>query len=234
MALRVPPESHLLIQSFLDLPDERIQAVLDGLKKAGSKFNVYDLAREVSVRAKVPRRMADGLVQLLAGLYTARERQDISLEAFLDDEVGPGIKNDLVAQADKANAKEEIEARWTKFRQFLKVALALEGTVGTAAKTGRVMTEHERIFVDARILTDVRPIFHQDLSEKPNAAVLVHMLRITTRDIFAKQQAEYFALDSNDIRLMKQLLDRAIKKEETLTSLMKGSGVEVLVPKGIF
>ena len=53
-------------------------------------------------------------------------------------------------------------------------------------------------------------------------------------DIFTKHQAEYFALDANDIRLMKQILDRAIKKEETLISLMNGSGVEVLVPKGIF
>jgi hypothetical protein len=64
------------------------------------------------------------------------------------------------------------------------VALALDDTVGTAAKAGPVLTEHERIFEDARILTDVRPIFHPDLSEKPNAAVIVHMLRLTTRDMF--------------------------------------------------
>jgi hypothetical protein len=151
----------------------------------------------------------------------------------LDEQVGPSLKTHLVAQADKVNAQ-EIETRWAKLKQFLMVALTLDETVGTAAKTGPVMTEHERVFVDARVLTDVRPIFHPDLSEKPNAAVLVHMLRITTRDIYKNETAQYFALDSNDIRLMKQLMERAIKKEETLTNAMSGAGINVIAPKGVF
>jgi len=114
------------------------------------------------------------------------------------------------------------------------VALALNDTVGVAAKAGPVMTEHERIFEDARILTDVRLIFHPDLSEKPSTAVVVHMLRLTTRDMLGHRQAQYFALDSNDIRFMQQLLDRAIKKEETLKQLMKSSTVEIIEPKAFF
>ena len=112
--------------------------------------------------------------------------------------------------------------------------MTLDATVGTAAKTGPVMTDHDHIFVEARILSDVRFVFHPDLSEKPDVAVVVHMLRITTRDIFGAHKAEYFALDSNDIRFMKQVLDRAVKKEDTIIRAMEGSGVEVLTPKGIF
>jgi hypothetical protein len=97
-----------------------------------------------------------------------------------------------------------------------------------------VLTDHERIFQDARVLTDIRPIFHPDLSEKPKTAVLVHMLRITTRDIFGNQKAQHFALDANDIRFMKHLMDRAIKKEETLKNLMNSSGISVIAPKEFF
>ncbi len=145
-----------------------------------------------------------------------------------------------MVQEGKAGAKgapptpEEAEDRWAKFRKFLMAALVLDDTVGTAAKAGPVLTDHERIFVDARLFTDIRPIFHPDLSEKPNAAVLVHMLRITTRDILGNQKAQYFALDANDIRFMKHLMDRAIKKEETLDSFLTASGVNVIVPKELF
>jgi hypothetical protein len=234
MALQVPPQFHVPIRSLLELPEERLQAILEALKQSGSKFNVYDLASDVTSQTGISRQITDGVIQALAYFYLAKERQALALEAFLDEQVGPGLKNVLVAQADKAAAKEEIEARWTRFRKFLVASLALDDTIGTAAKAGPVMTEHERVFVDARILTDVRPIFHPDLSEKPSVAVVVHMLRITTRDIFRNYQAQYFALDSNDIRLMKQLMDRAITKEETLTNVMGDSGLHVITPKGIF
>ena len=76
--------------------------------------------------------------------------------------------------------------------------------------------------------------FIPDLSEKPQSAVIVHMLRLSTRDVYGHKQAEYFALDSNDIRLLKQLMDRAIKKEETIKSVMTNSGVGVIMPKEFF
>jgi hypothetical protein len=33
---------------------------------------------------------------------------------------------------------------------------------------------------------------------------------------------------------MKQLMDRAVKKEETLISAMKSSGIKIITPKGFF
>jgi uncharacterized protein (DUF1778 family) len=243
MALRFTQQNLLHIQSLLELPEERFQAFLDALRKAGPNFNFYDLAAEVSSRSKIPRSLTDSVVQTLAQLYLARESQATPLETFLDEQVGPALKNHLVAQPDKAEifdaARVEIrsaesESRWTRFREFLMVAMSLDDVVGTASKAGPVLTEHERIFVDARVLTDIRPIFHSDLSENPNAAVLIHMLRITTRDILRKETAQYVALDSNDIRFLKQLMDRAIKKEETLKKLMKSAGINNIEPKGIF
>jgi hypothetical protein len=112
--------------------------------------------------------------------------------------------------------------------------LSLERSVGTAAKAGPVLTQHERIFVGARIMTDLRPIYHLDVSEKPDAAVIIHMLRITQRDNFGVHSDQYFALDSNDIAAMKELIDRAEKKEKTLKSIMQNSGVTVLDPKFFF
>jgi hypothetical protein len=194
----------------------------------------------VSHRTRIPRRISEGVVQALAALYVTRENQAVPLERFVDEQVAPALKGGLVAQPEKPDAvaiariADEVEVRWTKLRSFLMVALALDDTVGAAAKAGPVMTEHERIFQDARVLTDLRPIFHPDLSERPHTAVVVHMLRLTTRDIFGEQNAQYFALDSNDIRFIRQLMDRAIKKEDTLKKLMEGSGVEVIAPKGFF
>jgi len=77
-------------------------------------------------------------------------------------------------------------------------------------------------------LTDLRPIFHFDISEKPSAATVVHMLKITHRDHYGKKYDSFFALDSNDLVSMKQVIERASVKEETLREVMKDTGVTVL------
>ena len=233
MALRVPDRQIEHIKQFLDLPDDKIEGFLDALAKVRPQFNIYDLSDEISGRLELPGDLTLGIARVLQSLYLARNEETgneetTPLETFLDQEVLVALK-----KAETFSAK-HAEAQWASLRKFLIGALSLESTVGTAAKAGDVLTQHERIFVRARMLTDVRPIFHLDVSEKPESAVIVHMLRITQRDNLRNLTEKYFALDSNDIRTLKALLDRALKKEETLRSLMKDSGTTVLSPKEIF
>ncbi len=227
MAFRVPPEQIGHIKKFLELPDEKIAGFLDALAKADPQFNVSDLAAEVSGPLDVPQPLAEGIVRVLASLYLTRDLEQ-PIEKFLDQEVFIALKR---AQAFSA---ENIKDQWSKLRKFLLAALLLERSVGTAAKAGPILTQHERIFNGARIMTDLRPIFHLNVSEKPDAAVIIHMLRITQRDNFGRQSDEYFALDSNDIAVMKKLIERALKKEKTLRGIMENSGMTVLDPKLFF
>ena len=230
MAFRVPPDQIGHIKKFLELSDEKIDGFLNALTKARPQFNVADLAAEISEPLDVPRPLADGIVRVLASIYLTRDLGTPPLENFLDREVFLALKRAQVFPAEAENT----EAQWKRLRKFLLAALSLERSLGTAAKAGPVLTQHERIFSGARILTDLRPIYHLDVSEKPDAAVIIHMLRITQRDNYGKHTDEYFALDSNDIKLMKDVLERALKKENTLKSIMKNSGVTVLDPKLFF
>lgn len=227
MALRVPPAQISHIKTFLELPDEKIEALLTALVKAGPKFNVFDLANEISVPLGLSEQLTLGIIQVLQSLYLTRDWREPT-DKFVDREVFPALK---VAQAF---SDEKIDAQWKKLRQFLIGALSSERTVGTTVKAGIVLTQHERIFVGARILTDLRPIYHLKVSEKPDAAVIIHMLKITQRDNFGHQQDYYFALDSNDIATIQELTERAMAKEKTLKGLMENSGVTVLNPKLFF
>ncbi len=227
MAFRVPLEQIGYIKKFLELPDERIDGFLDALKKADPKFNVNDLAAEISGSLDVPPPLADGIVRVLASIYLTRDLQT-PIEMFVDREVFATLKG------AQAFPPELFHIQWRRFRKFLVGALSLERSLGTTAKAGPVLTQHERIFAGARIMTDLRPIYHLDVSEKPDAAVIIHMLRITQRDNFGQHSAEYFALDSNDLKAMKELIERAEKKEKTLKGIMENSGVTVLDPKMFF
>jgi len=226
MALRVPKPDIENIKKILGLPEERIDEFLRALADAGPHFNVHDLSADVAARTGMESSLAQGITSALASLYITRDSRTTSLEKFLDQDVLVSLKSADVL------SNENFDAEWARLRKFFLSALSLDNTVGAVAKAAYVITEHERIFLDARILTDVRPIFHLDVSESPDVAVIVHMLRITQRNSrWGDRKAQYFALDSNDIRTLKRIVDRAIKKEDTLKGVMKNSGVNILAPK---
>ena len=143
----------------------------------------------------------------MASLYLTRNWREPA-ETFVDREVFVALR------AAQTFSAEDVDAQWRKLRKFFIAALSLERTVGTAAKAGIVLTQHERIFSGARIMTDLRPIFHLDVSQKPDAAVIVHMLQIVQRDDFGNKTDQYFALDSNDIVVMKEIIERAMKRKQ--------------------
>ena len=225
MALIVPPAQVAHIKKFLELTDDKIKEFLDALSKAGPQFNLADLVSEVSDDLDLPPGLIGGIVGVLGSLYLMKNTEDIPTEPFIDQMVSAALRR------AETFSKENADAQWEKFRKFLLVALSLEKTLGTAAKAGHVLTQHERVFSSAQILSDIRSIFHQNVAEKPEAALIIHMLRLTQRDRYGHLTDEYFALDSNDIRRIKTIIDRAIKKEETLKKLMKDSNVSVLDPK---
>jgi len=230
MALRVPDQQIGQIKKFLELPEDKVKNFLDALANAGPQFNVSDLAAKIAESAQIPRDITDGMIGVLKSLYLTRDRNRPlrPLDVFIDQMVYRSlVKAEAFSQKDA-------DVQWKTLRHFLVTALSLEQTLGTAVKAGPILTSHERIFSGAKIISDIRPIFHLNVSEKPGAAMIVHMLRITQRDDNDNEADLYFALDSNDLIAMKELLDRATEKEATLKSLIKDAGMAVVDPKSFY
>jgi hypothetical protein len=227
MALRVPEDQIADIKKLLELPDDKLNEFVDALGNAGLRFNMYDLSNDLSRILKLPRELTLGIISVLVSLYHTRDEAK-PVGDFVDKEVFAAIKR------AKALAPENEDAQWKRLSNFLKAALSSERTLGTAAKAGPVLTHHERIFTGAQIMTDLRPIYHVDVSEKPEAAVVVHMLQIGQRDSFNHRAELYFALDSNDIAELKEIIERAMRKEKTLRNIMENSGITVLDPGRVY
>jgi hypothetical protein len=227
MALTVPPQQIPHIKALLGLSDDKITTFLNVLSKAGPQFNVYDLATELSSALESSDLPIVPILRVLASLYLTRPVTQ-PIDKFVDEAVFPALKS------ARAFSQENADAQWQKLRNFLIGALSFERTLGTAAKAGDVLTQHERIFQAVRVITDLRPIFHVDVTEHPDAAVIIHTLKITQRDHFGHRSDLYFALDHNDVVAMKDVIDRALKKEQTLKEMIKESAVTVLDPRLVY
>jgi len=94
----------------------------------------------------------------------------------------------------------------------------------TSAKAVSVLNQQERLFETARIMSDIRPIFGDDPSERPAGAVVVHTLSIE-HHIDGRKGTFNVAMDRNDLVELEAAVDRAIKKGGTLSSVVEAAGL---------
>jgi len=222
--LKVPPEHVVLLKKWLELSDGEIEKYSTALAQVKPEFNAQELAKSL-IRHCSPLdpKLVFDITVILIEVYRTGEPQK-PFETFLDRDVRPALQSGRLFSENP----EEREQQWTRLRQFLLGALQLEYVIGTTAKAGTVLTEHERIFDDAKILTDFRPIYHADVAERPNAGIIIHMLKMTHRDKQDRHFDAYYALDSNDLEKMRNVLNRAAEKEKTLRQTMEDAGLSVL------
>jgi hypothetical protein len=91
-----------------------------------------------------------------------------------------------------------------------------------------LQSDVERAFCDARILTDLRPIFGGEV-DAPKAMIIVHTLKLSYHDAATGKHEELFvAIDDEDIEKLKRILERAERKAKSLVSRLQLAGIKTV------
>ena len=231
MALEVPRKQVPLLKALLALPPIKMDQFTQALSDASPSFSTFKLTEEIRAHVEVPEQLLNGILRVIADLYRTRDRTGASIKTFVEDDIFMALESaKIFDDEDKRTAR----SNWPKLRKFFLAALAMHHSVGTASKIGHVMTQHERIFHDARILTDVRPVFHPDVADTPDAATVIHMLRMIQRNSQGKLSDIFVAMDRNDIISLRATLDRALAKEDTITKALSKAEVKLINPEEVY
>lgn len=222
--LQIPREYEEGLAKLGRLSDESAQELLAALQEVPATVNPSSLSSAVAAKVDtVAANDVEEMVPALLSLYTHRDY----FQAAISD-VAEGI-----AQALEENESErfrispderaEFESR---LADFLNV-----NRLDETARAGRLLLENEHSLREARVVTDIRPIFEPENPEAPpKGALLVHTLKISylgdnrTKNFFV-------ALDTNDVRELLEQLQRADAKAESLKSVLKAAGVSYIDAK---
>jgi len=92
-----------------------------------------------------------------------------------------------------------------------------------SAKASTLQREHTNVLFDARLVTDIRPVF-TDGPEAVPGAMIVHMLKFSY--IHDNQSKEFFvALDDEDLMKLQKVISRAEAKSKTLRGIIAKAGL---------
>ncbi len=219
--LKIPKSAHEAIQALIRLSAGDFSALLEALTRAEPALDTDKFWTHVAPHAK----------QLDGALI-----QSILREVFEMAEVRTSEEVDDFAEAI-AEAASEARSEGFPFdendRKTLKDRLVkiFEGSGGLeiTMKAAGVVADQDHLFLQGRVLTDIRPVFDRE-GKSVDAAVIVHNLRIHYAES-ADDKDFYVALDTGDLRSLRAALDRAEKKAECLQILLKNSVVPYLDPK---
>src|SRR5690606_35114508 len=104
------------------------------------------------------------------------------------------------------------KAEWSSLKNKLTSILDIDSSAGLTLKTLTLGGEFMNVYVNSRILTDVRASFSADIS-KIEAALVVHTLKIEYH-VNNEHQEFFVTLPTSSIKSLKEQLGKAEKKEE--------------------
>jgi hypothetical protein len=218
-SLKIPDRHRLGMKVFLSLSDPAFSEILGVLKRAPSLSSSKELAAWVVPEVKMtPPDDVKNLVNMLTSLYRVKVRANVSAEQLAEDAyIGLGADREYTLPADQG----------VQFKARLATIIKIESLSVVATKAQELRAEFERTFCEARIFTDLRPVFGGNVEDTPTAMIIVHTLKLGYHDTDSAEHKEMFiAVDSDDIAKLTEQLVRAAKKEKTLKARLEAAGIK--------
>lgn len=217
--LQVPRTDYPKLRALLTLSDGSFQELVSAIQRTPATLPPAEFVRHISSKANSAFNVVDDVVDLLITLSGVRTEHELSVADFAD----------AISQAMDETGRDDLrpnDGNWGPFKQRLSALLQLE-SISVTAKAIDLRIRNEHTFIDAQIVTDLRPVFSADLPLNIAAAIIEHGLRITY--IEGRETKDFHvALDTQDLETLRNLLNRAESKAQSLVRLTERSSISVL------
>ncbi len=217
--LQIPRSDYPKLRALLTLSDENLGHLMSAIQDTDAALPLPEFARRIAAKANIDPQLVGDVVDVLISLYSVRLDSGLDVPEFID----------LLQETIDATGREDLipaDGNWEPLKERLNVISQLQ-SIFITTKAIDLRLRNQRTFIDAQIVTDLRPIFDADSGANVAAAIIIHGLRITyiedreTRDFFV-------TLDGADIHTLRSLLNRAESKASNLAKIIDQSSVPLI------
>lgn len=215
--IQIPKPIEAGLAELFNLSDDVRLQLISEMSKHEPTLKLKTLVSNIKAKlGEIADQDIESIVSTIASLSFARMSMEKSVSEFSSDIVEALEESELKPQSLDDNSR-------APFTRHIAELLDIPA-IRISSKSDELLHQHEHALSKVRIITDIRPVFGGESTGAPEAAVLIHMLKITyiqedgLKDFFV-------AMDSNDIKLLRDALDRAEKKAESLKSVLNKSNI---------
>ena len=222
--IRIPKHNYNGLAKLLHVSDEQLQKLFSVFEEQTPTLSHEKYLAHVIQKVDFDPDDVAEMLDVMITLYSVRFSINLDIPDFVD----------VLCRALEDTGFEPLipdNGDWSLFRNRLTTFLSFSQSIGIVSKSSFIFFQHTNIFQEARIFTDVRPVFDSDLEETPVGGLVVHKLKITYMQS-GEQQEIFLALGADDIRAIREVLDRAELKEKSISNFLKASSILTLESEG--
>lgn len=220
-ALTIPKEHERGITVIKSLSDSDVSQISDVLKKSSPARDPTDIVSALrSVLQRYPEDDIKKLADAIYSLYFFRSHSDVSVERFVSD-LSEAIKESQNKEVQTTNP-DELAILKSKLKSLLTIR-----PLSVVAKAHILQRDSANIFSDAKIISDIRPVWDGNVNDPPDGIVITQTLKLEYADAKGPEEL-YLYMDKDDVELLISVLTRAREKMVTLESLATQSWMKIL------
>ncbi|MEP0801247.1 hypothetical protein [Funiculus sociatus] len=212
--LQIPERYKPAIKKLASLSDDAIKSLLTALSEVPLSINFEELIARTHKNVEgLGFSEVEELLEALLSLDSVKEEFD--------------LQTNFISEINNAVSKgfpDLSESQQFQVQDKLVQLLDSDKAISLLSKIRKLHFDHERVYLNGKIITDIRPVFSSVLDQPPLAATISYILNITYRDLSDKKEF-FVALDSKDIKQLREVIDRAENKAKQLKSLLSNAGV---------
>lgn len=218
--LRIPPEHQAGLVKLALLPREVASELRTALSEATRREGINISAEDLAPVSGVPHADIAKIAEAVVGLNLARVYSDTDLDSFVTD-VTDSMRS--AAPSGLPTTKDSI----AQFKKRIQAFLTID-EISQSAKTNLLRHEHERSVHSLRILTDIRPIFGNNVEEPPKGVVVMHTLKMAYHSGSSRLEEAFFGMDETDLRNLKEAVVRAELKAKSIRTALGKAQLKVI------
>lgn len=214
--MRIPEEYRSGFTRLSKLEDEPFQKLLAVIEEEPPALYYMEFSGRVARKiSNIDSNDMGDIIETLVSLHGVRASWNLEIPELAE----------LVTQAAAKDAELELADEERERLEGRLVLLLEVDSLDATSKALDVLLESEHTLHDARIITDVRPVFGRNAEKPPTGVMIVHTLKLSYHDESEEVKDLYVAMGAGDIGALNADLDRANQKAESLRRMLEPTGV---------
>lgn len=201
--IRIPDLALPGFKALAELDEEKIQKLSQFLNSLPVGFKMSDLNDYLLSELEVSE--SRSIVQTLFSFRELLEHRNVNFQEL----------SDSLVESYKDIETEISDEELAILKRNLEIIFQNSNSLKLTLKTKQLRTEDSKVYSDSKVITDIRLIFNDDIEESNRNGVVIHKLHF---EFFENKELNDFfiSLDLSELKELKEHIDRAIKKDETI------------------
>ena len=221
-SLKIPQQYQFGITLIIKIDEPLFNRLLSAITEVHPFVDIDSLVLEISPKIEeVSINDLHEILRAIRSIYSLRIQGNLK-----NTEIITGLINAVSSDGTFSQLSAEELAH---FEQRLTKLLAIDGSISISSQALILLQEYDSIFLNSRIITDVRPVFKAETKEEIAGALVVHTLKIAYQDASGSKEF-YVALDSRDVKKLQEQLSQSLIEAKVIQAMLNKADVIYLDP----